>query len=152
MKLAVLFLSKILSRVGRGPLLARCGRGSARVIPIRLCSCHRGWDPLQHIKWVLQRVHPHASMQAVLEPELDAVAKLVALKTPAELEEIRADRLKFWTQRAMHLQTERLSWLQGAPEMLKPLLAGIHGPLLSELALACGHERGLANALQKGLP
>ena len=44
----------------------------------------RGLDPFQHVRWVLQQVHPHASMQAVLEPKLDAVAKLVASKIQLE--------------------------------------------------------------------
>ena len=55
----------------------------------------RQLDPFQHIKWALQQVHPHASLKAVLEPKLEAVAKLVALKNAAELDEIRAGRLKF---------------------------------------------------------
>ena len=127
-------------------------------IPDLTISCHAvlvpsvGRTQIQHIKWALQQVHPHASMQVVLEPKLDAVAKLVASKNPAELDEIRADRLKFWTQRAMLLQSERRSWRQGAPEAPKPLLAEIHWPLLDELALACGQDRGLAEALQQGLP
>ena len=80
-----------------------------------------------------------------------AVAKVVAVKNPAELDEIRAGRPKFWTQRAKHFQKERLSWLQGAPETLKPLLAGIHGPFLSEPGIGVWYDRGLANALQQGL-
>ena len=62
-------------------------------------------------------------------PKLDAVVKLVASKNPAELDEIRADRLKFWTHRALLLQSERRSWLRGAlEEDPRSLLAGIHGP------------------------
>ena len=95
----------------------------------------------------MQQIHSHASLQAVLEPKLDVVAKLVALRNPAELDEIRADRLKFWAQMAEHLQSERLSWLQGAPEALRLLLAQIHGPHLSELAVVCGQDRGLAIGL-----
>ena len=91
-------------------------------------------------------------MQAVLEPELDAAAKLVASKNPAELEDIRADRLKFWTQRALFLQSKRRSWLQVALEALELLLAAIRGPFLDEMALACGQDSGLAEALRHGLP
>ena len=57
----------------------------------------RQLDPFQHIEWALQQVHPHASLKAVLEPKLEAVAKLVLLKNPAELDEIRANRPEFWT-------------------------------------------------------
>ena len=59
----------------------------------------------QHIEWALQQLHPHALL-AVFEPKPDVVAKSVALRNPAELDEIRADRLRFWGQRA-----ERLCWL-----------------------------------------
>ena len=83
----------------------------------------RQLDPFQHIKWALQQVHPHAALKAVLEPKLEAVAKLVALKNPAELDKIRAGRLKFWTQRAKQLQKDRRSWLQSAPETLEKTVA-----------------------------
>ena len=105
-----------------------------------------GWTHYNNFKWALQQVHPHGSTQAVLQPKLDAVAKLVAFKNAAELDEITADRLKFWTQRALLSQSERRSWLQGAPEALKPLVAEIHGRFLDELALACGQDFGLAAA------
>ena len=40
---------------------------------------------------------------------------------------------------------------QGAPETLRPLLAQIHAPLLSALAVACVQDRGLAIAPQQSL-
>ena len=44
----------------------------------------RGLDPFQHVRWALQQVRPHASMQSVLEPKLDAVPKLVASTVPSQ--------------------------------------------------------------------
>ena len=52
----------------------------------------------------------------------------------------------------MLLKSERRSWLQDAPEVPRPLLVGMHGPLLNEMALACGQDHGLAKALQQRLP
>ena len=48
--------------------------GSDDLVPCGF-GAKRGLDPFQHIRRALQQVHPHASMQAVLEPKLDAVAK-----------------------------------------------------------------------------
>ena len=70
-------------------------------VPNLMILCHAWVGPFQSIKWALQQVHPHASMQSVLEPKFDAVAKLVASKNPGQLDEIRTDRLEFWTQRAI---------------------------------------------------
>ena len=58
--------------------------GSDDLVPCGF-GAKRGLDPLQHVTRALQQVHPHASMQAVLEPKLDAVAKLVASKILPEL-------------------------------------------------------------------
>ena len=71
----------------------RLDSGSGDFVPCAF-GAMRGLDPFQHIEWALQQVHPHASVQAALEPKLDAVAKLVASKNPAELDEIRAHRLE----------------------------------------------------------
>ena len=65
------------------------------------CTANRQLTPFQHIEWALQQIHPHASLQAVLEPKFDVVAKLVAKKNPVELYGIGVDRLKFWAQRAV---------------------------------------------------
>ena len=51
-----------------------------------------GWTHFNTLNGLCTK-YPHASIQAVLEPKLAAVAKLVALKNPAELDGIRADRL-----------------------------------------------------------
>ena len=67
---------------------------------LRLFSCllvsvsARQLAPFKRIEWALQQIHPHA-LVAVFEPKLDVVAKSVALRNPAELDEIRADRLRF---------------------------------------------------------
>ena len=42
-----------------------CGFGAKRVL-----------EPSQHIRWALQQIHQHASMQAVLEPKFDASGKV----------------------------------------------------------------------------
>ena len=57
-------------------------------------------------------------MQAVLEPKLDAVAKLVALKIPAELDEIRDELLKFWTK--SHACSYKVNVAAGFKVHLKP--------------------------------
>ena len=68
----------------------------------------RQLDTFRHKNWALQQV------QLVAEKILQSWMK-------------SAGRLKIWTQRATYLQKERLNWLQGAADTLKPLLAGIHG-------------------------
>ena len=67
--------------------------GSVDLVPCGF-GAKRGLDLSHHIRWSMQQIHPHASMQAALETKLDAVAKLVDSKNQAELDEIRADRLK----------------------------------------------------------
>ena len=115
--------------------------GSDDLVPCGF-GAKRGLDPFQHNRWALQQVHRHASMQAVLGTKARCSDKVSGFEKSSRI----------WMKSERTGWRERRSWLQGAPASPRPLLAGIHGLLWNEVALACGRDHGLTTALQHGLP
>jgi len=110
-----------------------------------------GLSPLEHVQWAKGLQPPEKFRKADLDQDLQSVLEWVTATSVEDIDRYRAGILTEILQVTAVLEPERDLWAQDAPEVLKPLVTRIHGPLVLWLADRIGYDAvKLVEDLQQG--
>jgi len=110
-----------------------------------------GLSPFEHVQWAKGLQLPEKFRRAGLTRNLQRALEWVTATSVGDIDRYRAGMLAETLQVPAALEPERGLWAQDAPEVLKPLVARGHGPLVLWLADRSGHDAvKLVDDLQQG--
>ena len=113
----------------------------------------KGLSVEEQVAWQLRQPHPMHLCEANIAGDLRMALDFEVGKAPSDIDAFRASVLAHWAERARELEPERRRWLDQAPVQLRPIMAGLHAPLLMELARHVEFDdEGLEGALRNGFP